>query len=680
MQSQWSDKTAKEYIERYAGERVSEDLALRVYTSRLLGRDPALVLHGGGNTSVKTTQTDMYQEAVRVLCVKGSGWDMADIEPAGLPAVRLEPLQKARALSELSDEAMVNCQRSNLLDMASPNPSVETLLHAFLPHKFVDHTHSTAVLALIDQPDGMDRARDVYGTDMGIVPYIMPGFKLACAAADCYDTDPSVRGLILHKHGIFTFGESADEAYETMIEMVTKAENTLNRKVFMPAKTTLTPDHAAHIAPLLRGACSESEDKQSDDSGFVLSFRSNADILNFVNGDDLSNYGQRGVVTPDHIIRTKNTPLIINPPDASNPEKLEAYIKQAMSNYRVAYDEYFERNNSRVGHSKIKLDSTPRIIVVPGVGFFGVGRSAKAANCAADLYENTIEVITQAESVGKFEPLPEADLFDMEYWSLEQAKLNASKSSALAGQIVVITGAAGAIGKATAKAFKAAGCEVALIDKDKQAVSQVAADVGGFSAECDVTDSESVERAFNHIVENFGGLDIVVSNAGAAWQGAIGSVSDQILRESFELNFFAHQSIAQTAVRIMEKQKMGGCLLFNVSKQSVNPGTNFGPYGLPKAALLFLVRQYALDHGDAGIRSNGVNADRIRSGILSDDMIKTRSEARGVSQSDYLKGNLLGREVRAEDVAQAFVALAEARATTAHITTVDGGNIEAALR
>jgi rhamnose utilization protein RhaD (predicted bifunctional aldolase and dehydrogenase)/NAD(P)-dependent dehydrogenase (short-subunit alcohol dehydrogenase family) len=683
MQSRWNDISALDAVETYADKGVSEDLALRVYTTRLLGRDPLLVLHGGGNTSVKTRAKDDVGVEHEVIAVKGSGWDMAEIEPQGMPAVKLEPLRRLRALSALSDEAMVNVQRLNLLDASAPNPSVETLLHAFLPHKFIDHTHAAAVLSIVDQPDGEALAREVYDGRMGIVRYIAPGFGLAKAAAEVFEQSPDVEGLILHKHGIFTFGETAREAYERMIEMVSLAESRLRqgRPVVFQARTLADElAEVAEIAPIIRGAVALPADKPGGEpTRFVMTFRTGPEILAYVNGAELADYSQRGVVTPDHIIRTKNTPLVVSPPEPGRLDEFARHVKQAVAEFSAGYDSYFGRENEKVGGIKSKLDSAPRVVLVPGLGLFGIGRSAKDADIAADLAENTVRVVTDAEGIGRYEPLPESDLFELEYWSLEQAKLKGAVVKPLTGQVALVTGA-GAIGSATAKALAAEGAAVAIVDIYGDTARKVAKTFKGLGLQCDVTKPEEVRDAFAKVCERFGGVDIVVSNAGAAWQGRIGDVSDELLRQSFELNFFAHQTVAKEAVRIMLKQGTGGALLFNLSKQAVNPGANFGPYGLPKAAAMLLMRQYALDYGKDGIRSNGVNADRVRSGLLTDVMIADRAKARGVSEGEYMSGNLLGREVLAEDVAQAFVALAKARKTTGHIEAVDGGNIAAALR
>src|SRR5437763_15682683 len=290
MKSLWSKTEAKAIVNRYGAAGIGPDLALRVYTSRLLGGDPRLVLHGGGNTSVKSVLPDLLGEPVEVLCVKGSGWDLGNIEPPGLPAVRLAPLRKLRARDALSDEDMVKIQRANLLDPGAPNPSVETLLHAFLPHKFIDHTHATAVLSLADQPDAAERCADLYGPRVGVMPYIMPGFLLAKKAAEVFEADPAVHGLVLLKHGVFSFGDSAHEAYERMIAIVTLAEERLARgrkSLFAAAALPSSVAGLAQVAPIVRGACALRGEITGEYRRFVLDFRGGPPVRNFVNGADL---------------------------------------------------------------------------------------------------------------------------------------------------------------------------------------------------------------------------------------------------------------------------------------------------------------------------------------------------------------------------------------------------------
>lgn len=683
MQNRWSDADAAAMVARYVDQGVNEDLALRVYTTRLLGSDPRLVLHGGGNTSVKTRMTDILGDPLDVLCVKGSGWDMGVIEPAGLPAVRLEPLRRLERLEALTDEEMVNVQRLNLLDSTAPNPSVETLLHAFLPQKFIDHTHANAVLSLTDQPDGEAIVRELYGDRVAYIPYIMPGFLLARTAARIVRETPGVKGMVLLKHGIFSFDDDGRTAYELMIDFVSMAEERLarGRRTLVQAAVPAGLAPVAAVAPVLRGLTALADPAaEGGCRPFVLEHRAGPAVMAFVNAVDLDRIANSGVATPDHVIRTKPAPLILPSPRADDLAGFRAAAEAALGRYVEAYHAYFARNNARLGGIKTELDPMPRIVAVKGLGIFALGKSSKEARIAADVFEAAIEVITGAEGIGRFESISEADLFDVEYWSLEQAKLGKGGEKPLQRRIVAVTGGAGGIGAATARAFAAAGAEVAVLDLNPEAAAGVARPLGGIGIACDVTDPASVTAAIEAVVARFGGLDILVSNAGAAWQGRIGEVDEAVLRQSFELNFYGHQRAAQAAVKVMKAQGFGGQLLFNASKQAVNPGPDFGPYGLPKAATLFLSRQYALDHGRDGIRANAVNADRVRSGLLTDEMVAARSKARGLSEADYMGGNLLGREVTAADVAQAFVDLALAAKTTGSVTTVDGGNIAAALR
>ncbi len=443
MKNLWNDTDAEALVAAYAEKGVERDLALRVYTTRLLGGEPRLVLHGGGNTSVKLEATDLV----------GDRW----------------PVLKARALQSLSDEDMVSLQRANLIDPSSPNPSVETLLHAFLPHKFVDHTHSTAVLAIVDQGDDSEALiRKVFGPKMGYVPYIKPGFDLAKAAAEIYDQDPSVEGLILDKHGIFTFAETAKDAYDLMIRYVTVAEdyvaqNTTNPLV--PIKLPKRLPDPAQIAPLLRGAVAMRHGEGRFDR-MVSDFRTSPTILEFLNAEGLERRAARGVSTPDLSIRIKTGPMALPAPDADNLDAYAETVKTHVADYVAKYTRYFEENDARDDVKRTMLDPMPRLLLVPGLGMFGLGRTLKDAKIASDVGEMWIEAVRGAEAIGDFRPLAKSDLFELEYWSLEQAKLAGNKPKPLTGQVALVTGGAGAIGAATALLFASTGAHVFVVELD----------------------------------------------------------------------------------------------------------------------------------------------------------------------------------------------------------------------
>ncbi len=677
MKNNWSNLEAKKYIKKYKKLGHSKDMALRVYTTRLLGRNSELVLHGGGNTSVKTTIKDIDGKNYDVLCIKGSGWDMAEIEPAGLPAVKLNPLLALKNKKYLSDEDMVAYQKRNLIDIKSPNPSVETFLHAFLPFKFVDHTHSDAIMNITNRPNGRELCKKIFGSMVSIVPYVMPGFGLAQKINEVYKKNPNINCLILLNHGIFTFDNDAKKSYDLMIKYVSIAEKTVRKfkrkkiKQIRNFRTRLRPNE---IAPILRGLLSENKDQK-----FILNYRSNKTLNYFINGENVKRYSNMGTATPDHVIRVKPFPLVITPKKNSNIKEFKKLAEKSFKDYRKKYIKYFNTNKKKVKGKKTILDTSPRVILVQNVGLFSVGDSLKASKITGDLTETNARVISSVEETSKYKFIPEKDLFDVEYWSLEQAKIKKTKKI-LQGNVVVITGGFGAIGSATYELFKSYGAEIVLLDYDKNKVKEMQSKIKDLCLHCDVRNKNSVKKAFKIISEKYGGVDILISNAGTAVGGSIAEIDDKILRKSFEDNFFSHQNCASEAIKIMKKQNIQGCLLFNISKQSVNPGKNFGPYGLPKTALLSLCKQYALDYGSLGIRSNGVNADRIRSGLLNDMMIKSRAKAREVSTEEYMKGNLLLNEVKAEDVAKAFFHLAVSKKTTGAVLTVDGGNIAASLR
>ncbi len=705
MQNLWNEADLQRSVnEQRSLPEMQTELAELVYASRLLGRESSLVVHGGGNTSVKCELVDMVGNRAEVLLIKASGVDLSRITGRDYTSLRLGPLRKLVELfthnDSISEEALRRFSTKEfkhllLLNMFSLTdhmaekrltPSIETLLHAFLPHRFILHTHSFALLTLSNQPNGVRLCREILGESFGSVPYIKPGLGLARSAASVYGANPEIKGLVLQKHGLVTFGSTAKEAYNRMIEAVTLLEKRIaeaGRKTFpsIPLPATIAPVEVA--APVIRGACvDEKVPGTREYHQFILDFRTSSDILHYVNSVDLLRMSQKGAMTPDFIIRTKNRPLVVPAPDAGDIPGFKAAVHEAVQRYCQEYTEYFNTQQMATDMPVSMLDPLPRVVLVPGLGLFGLGKNAQSAAVNADIATCTASAILDAESLGTFETISDREAFEIEYWDMEQAKMTKVHYDVFAGKVVMVTGAASGIGLATARAFRQRGAELVMLDLTQDALDRAAEEIGGnvLTLTCDVTSRAEIRSAFDAACRRFGGVDIIVSNVGAAIQGRIGEVSDELLRKSFEINFFSHQSIAQEAVKIMKLQGTGGVLLFNVSKQAVNPGPDFGPYGLPKAATLFLVRQYALDHGRDGIRSNGINADRIRSGLLTAGMIKARSAARGLSETEYMAGNLLQLEVTAEDVAEAFVHLALETRTTGSITTVDGGNIAAALR
>jgi len=540
ISNRWSDSDAEEFRAAAGDNPADRELALRVYSSRLIGQDPDLVMHGGGNTSVKLTRKDIFGNDIKVLHVKGSGWALDIIDAAGLPGVRLDPLLQLRSLDRLSDEDMVNIQRCNLLDSTSSNPSIETLLHAFLPHTYVDHTHSTAFLALANLPDAEAAMHEIFGDRMAFVPYIMPGFDLAKLAADIYDKNPAVEGLLLVHHGHFAFGDSAKASYEKIIEHSNRVESWLRDTLASAALTRPAISAAADILPLLRGkigAASAAHSADRDVAMPVMDLRTGDAITGFLARPDITALAQRGVATPDHVIRTKRFPLHLTKDILAGGDDA---IAGAVDDFVADYKAYFDRNRDRSAAAKTMITPTPGLVWIAGLGIVGIGADAKAAAIAADLGQQTLAVMTMGEASGGFRPLGEAALFEMEYWSLEQAKLGRKTPPALTGRVVLITGGAGAIGRATANAFAAMGANIFLVDRDQPVLEQTRSGLGAGhgGVALDITAAGAAENAVAECVNRFGGLDILISNAGAAWTGNMATVDDAVLRRSFELNFF----------------------------------------------------------------------------------------------------------------------------------------------
>jgi rhamnose utilization protein RhaD (predicted bifunctional aldolase and dehydrogenase)/NAD(P)-dependent dehydrogenase (short-subunit alcohol dehydrogenase family) len=716
MFSRYKDEEAAQ-LARELGPEHGEDLALRVYTSRLLGADPRLVLHGGGNTSVKSRLTETTGEEVSVLFVKGSGGNLATIGPASFPAVRLERLRKLCTLASLTDEQMVKELRGQTVDGSRPQPSVETLLHALVPGKFVDHSHADALLAIADQPDGEAHIRELYGDRVLFVPYAMPGFALAKQFAESFRARVESAGepelVVLAKHGIFTWGDTAKESYERMIAAVSKAEEALARDVrpslprgqARPPRTARTYERTAegdgddeHLAA--RAALSialRGELQRRADQPWFLAWRASDVLLEAAARPEIAALLGKGCATPDHVIRVKPWPLVLGGVPAGDAPALRAVLGAALDEYAARYRAYFERGKVARGTDPIPLDPWPRVVLVPGLGALAIGRSRRDADIAADIAEHTAAVVLDAASLGAYEPAAELDLFDMEYWSLEQAKLTKRDDATsatgpaalpfggdLSGKVALVTGAASGIGLATAAMFLRAGAHVCFTDRDGALLADVTRPIEKehpgrvLALELDVTSFEQAERAVQRTLVRFGGLDILVSNAGSASEGKLHTeAGDRALRFSLELNLMGHQNVARASALAMIAQGNGGALLFNASKSAFNQGPDFGPYAVPKTALLALMRQYAVDLAPQGVRTGAVNADRIRTALFTPAFVEARAKARNVGVDEYFKANLLRRETTADDVAAAFVYLAVAGATTGCVITVDGGNAAA---
>lgn len=643
-------------------------LSLRVYTSRLLGQDPSLVLHGGGNTSVKDRVKNLFGEEEDVLYIKGSGWDLATIESAGFPAVRMKPLMRLRELNALGDVEMMNELRAQLINTQAPDPSVETLLHAYLPHRFVDHTHANAVLTLTNQPDGEKRIRELYGSRMGIVPYIMPGFLLAKACAEVYESNPKVQGLILLKHGIFSFGDTAKESYDLMLEFVQRAEewvagrktHGVNSKKQAPSSTAKESVTLKIRQELLR-------------RGFpcVLAVDSSEPSLALVNHDRVDEITQRGPVTPDHVIRTKRLPVVIR-----EAEKIPALLDR----YATEYTAYFERNSALRGVTRQKLDVFPRVFLVPDFGVVTVGGTQKEANIALDIYRHTAQVLLAAEQIGTYEALPEADIFDVEYWVLEQAKLKLGpKKLPLSGKVAIVTGGSSGIGAAIVEMYLEQGATVHIWDLKENELPKPGKGSGGvYFSSVDVTNRERVSSATKKAVQLSGGIDILVVNAGIFPSShSIEEITGREWDSSLQVNLSGAFHTVAEVLPWMKNQGTGGDIVFIASKNVPAPGKQAAAYSVAKAGQTQLARVLALEAGAYGIRVNMLHPHLIfDTGIWSPEVLDKRAKSYGMSVEEYKRNNLLKTELCRKDVAKAAFALVSGyfSKTTGAQIPLDGGS------
>lgn len=691
MESRWSDADAHAYRDRYAGH--GEVLALRVYTSRLLGAEPALVQHGGGNTSAKGEVVDLFGERREVLFIKGSGGDLATIEPAGLPAVDLVYLRRLRTLTTLPDEVMVNVLRTHLLDGSAPTPSVETLLHAFLPYRFVDHSHADAILALTNQADGEAHCRAALGDEIVVLGYIMPGFPLALAVAEVVEANPAARAIVLAHHGLFTFDDDVRASYELHIALVDRAERYLAaHPAATPLAAVTTPAQAqaraATLLPILRGLLHRHDPAHRH---WILDHRATAELLAFAGDPEGRALARTAPLTPDHVIRTKAHPLVVEGIDWDDATRVRATLDRALEEFAEEYAVYFDENCVAQGVSRTRLDPLPRVALIDGVGQVAIGATVKAARIAGDIYTHTVATKTASRGLGPYRGLDLADLFDMEYWSLEQAKLGKASPPPLAGKIALVTGAAGAIGAAVAARLAEAGASVCLTDLDAGRLAIAAARLGPLphlAVEADVTEAAAVEAMVAAVARHFGGLDIVVLNAGIAHVARLAELTDADLARVVAVNFQGYHRVLRAAIRLFELQGSGGDVIVNSSKNVFDPGAGFGAYSCAKAAAHQLGKIAALELAPLGVRVNMINADAV----FGDESIPSqlwaevgpeRMRARGLDgaglRAYYRDRNLLKVEVTADHVAAGVLFFATRQTPTTGATLPIDGGIPAAF-
>jgi rhamnulose-1-phosphate aldolase/alcohol dehydrogenase len=640
-----------------------------VEQSRLVGANESLVLWGGGNNSLKTTATDLLGRAIDVMLIKSSGSDMKTITPKQFPAVRLDYIAPLRTRDgDMSDEEMVDYLARCLVDPAGARPSIETLLHAFLPPNAVLHTHADAILALTNTRGREKTVRDCFGDSLITIPYRRPGFRLSRDVAEAFD--PRASGIVLMNHGLITWGSSAREAYDRHVELVTKAEKFLLECGGLPPLSRPESGSKAaalqRIAPALRGALSR-------DRKFILEFDDSPEVLEFLARADAKRITQIGPATPDHLLYTKRFPLFLEDDD------VDAYIER----YKSAY------NNNKTDFPM--LDPTPRVILEPGVGMWTAGKDARAARIVRDIYRHTMRIIAGAEAAGGYQTLNDHDAFHAEYWPLELYKLTLlPKEKELAGHVALITGAASGIGRAIALRFAEEGAHVVVTDVNPadDVVKQIVEKHGlrrAIGVKLDVSDESEVERAFEESVRAYGGIDVVVSNAGISSFGTLDVLPLADWEKSFAVNTRGHFLVSRAAIRIMKQQGRGGSIVFNASKNVTAPGKQFGAYSVSKAAEAQLCRIVALEGGEFGIRANMLNPDAIFDGsrFWSAEMRNMRAQAYGIEADrlpDYYRNRtLLKTEVTADDVAEAALFLAGPRSakTTGTMLPVDGGVKEA---
>ncbi|MGD2119404.1 MAG: bifunctional aldolase/short-chain dehydrogenase [Chromatiales bacterium] len=653
MESLWDDAEAATYV---------TDLQQRVYTSRLLGRGPSLVLHGGGNTSVKITEPNIFGEPEEILYVKGSGWDLATIEGAGFTPIRLKHLQRLAQIDSLSDLQMVNEMKTHQTNAAAPSGSVEAILHACLPFKFVDHTHADAIITISNTPQGEQRLRELFGDEIIYIPYIMPGFDLARLVAFEYEKQatPNTKGMVLLNHGMFSFADTARESYERMIDFVNRAELYLQQH----EAWQIADDELTMACPVEREQLAELRSAISATAGNAMLLRTDHSVasLNFCKHDDLEKIAQQGPATPDHVIRTKRMPLI--------GTDVAAYAE----NYR----EYFNTHAPNARSAVSMLDPAPRIILDKHLGMITIGKTAKEASINADIYLHTMQIIQRAEMLEQWQALPAQHIFDVEYWELEQAKLRKGGGKPeFQGEIALVTGAASGIGKACVDSLLQRGAAVVGLDLNPD-IGKLYDRPDFLGLQCDVTDAEAVEQALDQAVQAFGGLDMLILNAGMFPGGTpIAELQDDAWRKVMEVNLDANLRLMRLCHPLLKLAPNNGRVVVIGSRNLLAPGPGAAAYSASKAALNQVARIAALEWGPDGIRINSLHPDAVfDTGLWTEEVLNERAAYYGMSVEAYKTRNVLRTEIRSHDVAELAAAMCGSlfAKTTAAGVPVDGGN------
>ena len=696
MESFFDSNQAHEFAKAFAD--FPPELALRCYTARLIGQNTDLVLHGGGNSSVKIISKNIFGEDDPVIFVKGSGQDLAKIDPHGFSGLRLKPLRKLIRLETLADEAMQDQLRIHRISATAPTPSVESLLHAFLPQRYVDHTHADSILTLTNLEHGAKLLKEILGNGVAIIPYIASGFPLAKAVLASYEQNCALDAIVVLNHGIFTFAEHGRDAYEKMVAYVNRAEEYIEDRCKGRSLGTLQDDlnrpadyqaALARCAQVIRGVCSRhvSIDRPTR---FYVAGRNSPELIAASLAKEAKTIAVSGVLTPDHCIRTGNASVYIESVP-QNDDDLKDIVDHAVKKHIADYQKYFSRHSKSPDQTPNKLDAGPRLFLVAGLGLIAIGETCKAAHIAADIGEHTIRAKLRAMALGKYRPISEAHVFDMEYWGLQRKKIDPPPLAPLAGQVALVTGGGGAIGYGIAERLLNAGAAVVISDIDPQRLEKVHAIlVQKYAPDCiemrifDVSEYEAVVSAMEEICIKFGGIDLLVPNAGIAHVARIEDLDPVKLDHVIAVNLKGTFTVIKAAIPVFKRQATGGNIVVISSKNVFDPGAAFAAYSASKAGAHQISKIAAVELAELGVRVNMINPDavfgdeNVCSGLwelVGPDRMQSRGLAPENLQEYYCQRSLLKVQVLAEHVGNAVVFFAsDLTPTTGASLPVDAGN------